>query len=274
MATQPVLKKELMEKEGVAVLTLNRPEKRNALSKELLQRILEALKEIREKDTIRSVVTTGSGNSYSSGLDLYDLRDTWTRRRKWYEESTVQKIINTLRLMPQVTLAAVNGYCLGGGLALLNGHDLAIAAQSAQFGMPEIIRGSFGQTATSTLFHTGIPVKKAFFIQITGKNLTAEQAEKVGLVSEVVPDGELMKAALGLAREIASRNPVALEHAKIAAYMERDVEFSKALRIDELVSHRMRAYTDPLADVGGYLKSQKGGGGLAYRKEKSGKDKT
>ncbi len=75
-----------------------------------------------------------------------------------------------------------------------------------------------------------------------------------------------MKTALSLAKEIASRNPAALEHAKIAAYMERDVEFHKALRIDELVSHRMRTYTDPLADVGGYLESQKGGGSLSYRK--------
>ncbi len=265
MANKKVLEKKLMEQDGVAVLTLNRPEKRNALSKDLLQQILDALEEIRESDHIRCVVTTGSGNSYSSGLDLYDLRESWTRRRRWYEESTVQKIINVLRLMPQVTLAAVNGYCLGGGLALLNGHDLAIAAQSAKFGMPEIIRGSFGQTATSTLFHTGIPVKKAFYIQITGRNLTADQAEKIGLVSEVVPDAALMDTALGLAKEIATRNPTALEHAKIAAYMERDVEFSKALRIDELVSYRMRSYTDPLGDVNGYLKSQKGGGSLSYQ---------
>jgi len=99
--------------------------------------------------------------------------------------------------------------------------------------------------------------------------LTADQAERVGLVSEIVPDDELMETALGLAKEIATRNPVALEHAKIAAYMERDVEFSKALRIDELVSHRMRAYTDPLADVSGYLKSQKGGGSVSYREGKS-----
>lgn len=269
-----VLEKTLMEKDGVAVLTLNRPEKKNALSKELLRQILDALEDIRDNDHIKCIITTGSGDSYSSGLDLYDLRDSWTRKRKWHEESPVQKIINLLRLLPQVTIAAVNGYCLGGGLALLNGHDLAIAAQSAKFGMPEIIRGSFGQTATSTLFHTGIPLKKAFYIQLTGRNLTADDAERIGLVSQVVPDKALMETALSLAKEIATRNPVALEHAKIAAYMERDVEFSKALRIDELVSHRMRSYTDPLADVKTYLKSQKGGGSLTYQETKDKKTKT
>jgi len=268
LANKMVLQRKMMEKEGVAVLTLDRPEKKNALSKELLLEILAALEDIKDNDNVRCVLTTGSGDSFSSGLDLYDLRNSWTRRRKWHEESTVQKIISLMRLMPQITVAAVNGYCLGGGLALLNGHDLAIAAESAKFGMPEIIRGSFGQTATSTLFHTGIPVKKAFYIQLTGKNLTAHEAEKIGLVSGVVADKALMETALGLAKEIATRNPVALEHAKIAAYMERDVEFSKALRIDELVSHRMRYYTDPLADVAGYLKSQKGGGNLAYREKK------
>ena len=75
--------------------------------------------------------------------------------------------------MPQVTVAAVRGWCLGGGLALINGHDLCIAGESAKFGMPEVIRGSYGAVATSTLFHSGLPVKKAFYIQLTGRNLTA-----------------------------------------------------------------------------------------------------
>ena len=264
MEKKSVLIKEISERDGVAVLTLNRPEKKNALSHELLKEIITALKEIRENDRIRCVVTTGAGDSYSSGLDLYDLKDSWTRRRKWFQQSLTQEIVQLLRLSPQITIAAVNGYCLGGGLALLNGHDMAIGAKSAKLGMPEIIRGSFGQTATSTLFHSGIPAKKAFYVQLTGKNLTAEEAEKVGLLTQVVPDGELMDFTLALAREIATRDPVALEHAKIAAYMEIDVEFGKALRIDELVAHRMRYYTDPLRDVDGYLKSQKGGGSLHY----------
>jgi enoyl-CoA hydratase/carnithine racemase len=171
-----------------------------------------------------------------------------------------------LRGIPQVTVAAVRGWCLGGGLALVNGHDLAIAAESAKFGMPEVIRGSYGAVATSTLFHSGIPVKKAFYIQLTGRNLTAAQAERVGLVSEVVPDDQLNGYVEQLAKEIGSRNGTTLESAKIAAYMERDMDFSMALRTDDLVSHRMRYYTNPLSDVEGYLHSQKGGGTTAYVK--------
>ena len=162
--------------------------------------------------------------------------------------------------MPQVTVAAINGWCLGGGLALLNGHDLAVSCESAMFGMPEVIRGSYGAVATSTLFHSGIPIKKAFYIQLTGRNLTAAEAERIGLVSQVVPDNQLIPYVEQLAKELGSRNGATLESAKIAAYMEKDLDFDTALKTDDLVSHRMRYYTNPLSDVEGYLHSQKGGG--------------
>ena len=254
------------EDSGVAWLTLNRPEKKNAMSRQLMAEMIAILKELRENDRIRCVVTTGAGNSYSSGLDLYDLRETWKRKRGWDEGGSTYEIVKLLRTMPQVTLAAVNGWCLGGGLALLNGHDLAVACESAMFGMPEIIRGSYGAVATSTLFHSGIPFKKAFYIQLTGRNLTAAEAERVGLVSQVVPDKDFLSYVEQLAKEIGSRNGVTLESAKIAAYMEKDMDFEMALRTDDLVSHRMRYYTNPLSDVEGYLHSQKGGGSTAYVK--------
>jgi trans-feruloyl-CoA hydratase/vanillin synthase len=254
------------EESGVAWLTLNRPEKKNAMSRTLMGEIIGLLKELRDNDKIRCIVTTGAGNAYSSGLDLYDLRESWKRRRRWDEEGSTYEIVKLLRACPQVTLAAVNGWCLGGGLALLNGHDLAVAGESAMFGMPEIIRGSYGAVATSTLFHSGIPFKKAFYIQLTGRNLTAAEAERVGLVSQVVPDHQLISYVEAMAKEIGSRNGATLESAKIAAYMEKDMDFDTALRTDDLVSHRMRYYTNPLSDVEGYLHSQKGGGSTRYTK--------
>jgi len=255
------------ERTGVAWLTLNRPEKKNAMSRQLMAEMIAALKEIRENEKIKCVVTTGQGNSYSSGLDLYDLRESWRgKRRRWDEGGTTYEIVRVLRAMPQVTVAAINGWCLGGGLALLNGHDLAVSCESAMFGMPEVIRGSYGAVATSTLFHSGIPFKKAFFIQLTGRNLTAAEAERVGLVSQVVPDKDLIPTVEQLATELGTRNFATLESAKIAAYMEKDLPFDMALQTDDLVSHRMRAYTNPLNDVEGYLHSQKGGGTTGYVK--------
>lgn len=266
MAEKKLILEEISEAEGIAWLTLNRPEKKNALSRALMAELIDSLKGLRDNEKIRCIVTTGAGDSYSSGLDLYDLREIWKRRRRLEEGGSTGEIVRLLRSCPQITIAAVNGYCLGGGLALLNGHDLAIAADTAMIGMPEIIRGSYGATATPTLFHTGIPFKKAFYIQLTGRNLSGKEAERIGLVSLAVPEKELMPTVNALAREIASRDPVCLEHAKIAAYMEMDMEFGTALRADDLVAHRMRYYTNPLSDVEGYLKSQKGGPDLGYVK--------
>ncbi|MBI4529561.1 MAG: enoyl-CoA hydratase/isomerase family protein [Deltaproteobacteria bacterium] len=266
MADQKLVLEKISEAEGVAWLTLNRPEKKNALTVALLAELARILKELSNNDQIRCIVTMGSGDCYSSGRDLHDMRERYAERRRWGEHEGVADIVNILRNCPQVTVAAVKGYCLGGGLALVNGHDLAVAADTARFGMPEIIRGSYGATATPTLFHSGIPFKKAFYVQLTGRNLSGEEAERAGLVSKVVPENDLMTFVEELARELGSRNPATLEHAKIAAYMEKDVSFETAIKTDDLVSHRMRYYTNPLSDVEGYLQSQKGGGSLGYTK--------
>jgi enoyl-CoA hydratase/carnithine racemase len=266
MTDAPSLLKHVSEEEGIAWLTLNRPERKNALSKALMAEIIDCLKELRANDRIRCIVTTGAGDSFCSGLDLYDLRESWKRKRRWEEGGTAREIITILRSCPQVTIAAVNGYCLGGGLVLVNGHDLAFAADTARIGMPEVLRGSYGAIATPTLFQSGIPMKKAFYIQLSSENLTAEEAEKLGIVSKVVPEKQLMESVNRFARQIASRDPVTLEHAKIAAYMARDLDFNKALQVDDLVAHRQKFYTNPLNDVENYLRSQKGGADLGYTK--------
>ena len=256
----------ISEDEGIAWLTLNRPEKKNALSIALLSELADELRAIRDNEKIRCIVTMGAGDSYSSGRDLYDMRSQGHRRRIRGADGGVVEIVKILRSCPQITIAAVKGWCLGGGLAMINGHEIVIAADNAKFGMPEVIRGSYGATATPTLFHSGIPLKKAFYISVTGRNLTGTEAERIGLISQVVPEKELLTFVETLAREVASRNPATLEHGKIAAYMERDVDLDTALRMDDLVSHRMRYYTNPLSDVEGYLQSQKGGGTVRYKK--------
>jgi trans-feruloyl-CoA hydratase/vanillin synthase len=253
------------EKDGIAWLTLNRPEKKNALSVALLAEVSSLLRSIAENEKIRCIVTTGAGDSYSSGRDLYDMRGQDNRRRT-RAFGGVAEIVDIMRKLPQVTLAKVRGWCLGGGLALINGHDLVITSDSARFGMPEVIRGSYGATATPSLFHAGIPFKKAFYISLTGRNLTGVEAERVGLVSQVVSEKDLDSFVETLAKEIASRNGATLENAKIAAYMQKDLPFDMALRADDLVQHRLRYYTNPLNDVEGYLHSQKGGASVKYVK--------
>jgi enoyl-CoA hydratase/carnithine racemase len=160
----------------------------------------------------------------------------------------------------------VHGYCFGASLALMNMHDLVIASEEAQIGMPEIMRGSFGQIATSTLFHAQIPIKKAAWIQLTCRNVSGAEADRLGLVSHSVPDAELEEFTTGIAREIASRPAAPLEHAKIAVQMGRDLPLGDAIRLDQLVGARQAQAIDPTAEVENYLKSQKGGPSVAYRR--------
>ncbi|HME62521.1 MAG TPA: enoyl-CoA hydratase/isomerase family protein [Candidatus Binatia bacterium] len=265
MPDNKFIQPDIDENTGVAWLTLSRPEKKNALSVALLAELSIILRSLADNDKIRCIVTTGAGDSYSSGRDLYDMRGQDNRRRT-RGFGGVAEIVDIMRKLPQVTVAKVRGWCLGGGLAMINGHDLVISSDTAKFGMPEVIRGSYGATATPSLFHAGIPFKKAFYISLTGRNLTGTEAERIGLVSQVVPEKELDGFVDTLAKEIGSRNGATLENAKIAAYMQKDLPFDMALRADDLVQHRLRYYTNPLNDVEGYLHSQKGGGTVKYVK--------
>jgi len=260
MPKAPLVLCDIDEDAGRADLILNRPAKKNALSRELLGQLEDAIVGLKTNEKVRSIVLSGAGDCFSSGRDLYDMRESRDAPERWGEvRGQTIAIVKALRAAPQITIASVHGYCLGGGMVLMNACDLAIAADDAVIGMPEILRGSYGRTATPTLFHSGIPIKQAFLIQLTGRNLSGADAARMGLVSQAVPWAERETAVNTLVGELAALNPVALEHAKIAAYTEMDMSFDQALKADDAVSHRLRFYTNPLADVEGYLKSQKRG---------------
>jgi enoyl-CoA hydratase/carnithine racemase len=258
---------EVLDQGGVARIVLNRPEKRNALNEELVQGVFEALEEVRSDSSLRVVVTRGAGPAYSAGLDLYYLQEASAREPgDWDRPTATVSLFRAVRAFPRVTIAQVHGHCLGGSLALMNSHDLVVAARSAQIGMPEILRGSFGQMATSTLYHAGVPVKKAALIQLTGENLSGEQADRLGLISLAVDDAQLEAVTTALAQQIASRHPAALATAKIAAQMGRDLPLDQAMQLDRLLGGWQRLAVDPLAEVSGYLESQRGGTNLDYRR--------
>ena len=253
---------------GVAYITLNRPDKRNALSRKLLAELTNIIQEIRDREEIRCIVLAGAGNAFCSGRDLRDMRvaSESGRAAKWNRsEGSAMGIVKLLRDCSQITIAKVQGFCLGGGLVLVNACDMAIAADDAQLGLPEILRGSYGSAATPTLFHSRLPIKTAFYLSLTGRNLSGVEAARVGLVSRSVPPDRLDEFVDELALEIGSRNGTALAHAKIAAYTQLDLPFDLAAKADDAIAHRMRFYTDPLSDVDGYLLSQKGGGNLDYK---------
>jgi trans-feruloyl-CoA hydratase/vanillin synthase len=252
---------------GVARIVLNRPDKRNCWNRPLCLAFIEALDIIRADKELKVVVTKGAGTVYSSGLDLNFLREVSNGPLlDWDRPNLTIQIAEAVRVFPRIMIAQVHGYCLGGALGIMNCHDLVYAADDAQLGMPEILRGSFGQLVTSTLLHGGLPVKKLAHIALVGRNITGREADALGIISQAVPADELERFTIGIAREIASRHLAPLEHHKITVQMGRDLTISQAIQLDQLVGQRMRRAMDPLGDVESYLKSQKGGPNPVYKR--------
>jgi trans-feruloyl-CoA hydratase/vanillin synthase len=252
---------------GVARIILNRPDKRNCWNRPLCIAFVQALELIRADKELKVVITKGAGSVYSSGLDLNFLREVSNGPLlDWDRPNLTIQIAEALRVFPRIMIAQVHGYCLGGALGIMNCHDLVYAAEDAQLGMPEILRGSFGQLVTSTLLHGGLPVKKLAHVALVGRNITGREADALGIVSQAVPPAELEAHTVAIAREIASRHLAPLEHHKITVQMGRDLSLSQAIQLDQLVGQRLRRAMDPLGDVEGYLKSQKGGPNVVYKR--------
>ena len=263
----PELILERLDGAGVARIILNRPDKRNCWNRPLCLAFLESLDIIRADRELKVVITKGAGSVYSSGLDLNFLREVSNGPLlDWDRPNLTIQIAEAVRVFPRIMIAQVHGYCLGGALGIMNCHDLVYAADDAQLGMPEILRGSFGQLVTSTLLHGGLPVKKLAHIALVGRNITGTEADALGIISQAVPAAELEKFTLGIAREIASRHLAPLEHHKITVQMGRDLSVAQAIQLDQLVGQRLRRAMDPLGDVESYLKSQKGGPNLVYKR--------
>jgi enoyl-CoA hydratase/carnithine racemase len=263
----PELVLERLEDAGVARIILNRPDKRNCLNEPLVAAFFESLDLIRGDRDLKVVITKGAGAAYSSGLDLNFLRAMNSGAvRDWDRASPTIRLAESLRIFPRITIAQAHGYCLGGALGIMNMHDIVIAADDAQLGMPEILRGSFGQFVTGTLLNGRIPIKKVTFMQLVGRNISGAEADRIGVVSMSVPAAELETAAIGIAREIASRHLAPLEHAKIAVQIGRDLSLSQAIQLDQLVGARLRASMDPTGDIESYLQSQKGGPNPGYKR--------
>ncbi len=263
----PELVLERLDDAGVARITLNRPDKRNCWNQPLCVAFLEALDFIRADSELKVVISRGAGPAYSSGLDLNFLREISSGPPPdWDRPSLTIQIAEALRAFPRISIAQVHGYCLGGALGIMNCHDLVYAAEDAQLGMPEILRGSFGQLVTSTLLHSGLPVKKLAHIALVGRNISGAEASALGIVSQAVAGDRLETHTLGIAREIASRHLAALQHHKIAVQMGRDLPLAQAIKLDQLVGQRLRRALDPLDDVEAYLDSQKGGPNLSYKR--------
>ncbi|MBN9427232.1 MAG: enoyl-CoA hydratase/isomerase family protein [Burkholderiales bacterium] len=207
----------LIEKhENHAVLTLNRPDKRNAVNIELADAIIAALTELEE---VPVIVVTGAGDrAFCAGVDLKERKRTWStslgvaRGQYWVD------VNEAIRKHPSVFIAAVNGFALGGGLTLVNNCELAVAADSATFGMPELSFGVFPGLAGPTTMRRILPKHAAQMI-FTAQRIDAQTALRWGIINEVVEPQRLLQRANELAAAVGQWSNITLGFAK-RAYRE------------------------------------------------------
>ncbi|WUH98567.1 enoyl-CoA hydratase/isomerase family protein [Spirillospora sp. NBC_00431] len=235
--------------DGVARITLNRPEKRNAMSRAARAALIEVLD--RCDGDVRVIILTGAGPAFCAGVDLKESAQEPmdTDRRGAGRRTSWLAVQERIRQHSAIVIAAVNGFALGGGLTLINSSDLAIAADDAPIGMPEVGFGLYpGLAGPSTQLRLG--AKRAAWMVLTADRITGETAAEWGLVNLAVPAAELQSAALELAQRVARHNGVTLTQAKralheIPMYIS---DWTKALEYGEDVRNQIAARSDVLDD--------------------------
>ncbi len=206
------------ERRGVtALLTLNRPDRRNALSRALIVALGEAIARAGADSAVRAVVLTGAGASFCAGMDLAELQQSLGARAEespvWDDALRLAAVYESLYALPKPTVAAVNGAAVAGGAGLVSVCDLALAAPGAKFGYPEARRGLVAAMVMPHLMrHVG--ERMARYLLLTGELIDATEAQQSGLVNAVVPAEELVARALGWCRSCAEGGPAALARTK------------------------------------------------------------
>jgi enoyl-CoA hydratase len=217
----------LVEKrDKVAVITINRPDKLNALNSKVHTEGVAALDELRKDDSVRVVVITGAGEkSFIAGADISEFADqTPISQRNLFHEKT---FFNSIDAFPKPVIAMINGFCLGGGNELALACDIRIASENAKFGQPEINLGIMcGGGGTQRLTHL-IGEGRAMEIILSGDMIDAPTALQFGLVNHVYPLAELEAKTMELANKIAEKAPIALQLSKEA------VKFASKSNLDE-----------------------------------------
>ncbi len=225
--TQPIVRLDVAD--GVALVTLDRPPV-NALSREMRRRIVATFDEISARDDIRCAVLTGAGKVFCAGADLKDRPDPDIAGDFLEHNRITRETGNSIRECAKPVIAAVNGAALGAGLGLMAACDVLYAAEEATFGMPEINVGlAGGASMLRTLFGRST-ARRMFF---TGQRLTARELLDRNVLEDVVPLGELLAVTTSLAREIASKAPLAVVYAKRAANMVELMPQRDAYRFEQ-----------------------------------------
>jgi enoyl-CoA hydratase/carnithine racemase len=216
----------LVQQEGhVVTLTLNRPEKKNPLSQELVNELLWAFDDAEEADDVRVIVLTGAGNAFSAGADLKGMS---SGRGKLEKKGEFDDLLLRLGKLEKPIIARVPGYVMGGAMGIVACCHFVVACESALLGTPEIKRGLFPMMIMAVLQQV-IQPRELLDLMLLGEKISAAKAKEIGLITEVVPDGQLDARVAELAAQLANQSPTAMRMGLRAYNEQRRMPLEKAL---------------------------------------------
>lgn len=213
----------------IALIELNRPKELNALNLQLMGEVRDALKELDQDDDVRVIVITGNERAFAAGADIKQMAGKTTVDMWKTDQFSTWDQINKTR---KPIIAAVSGFALGGGCELAMTCDMIVASETAQFGQPEIKIGVMPGAGGTQRLTKALGKAKAMEMVLTGKFISAEEAEKLGLVNRVVPVELYMTETLKLAKEIASMSPLAVQMAKESVKRSFEVPLEEGLHFE------------------------------------------
>lgn len=230
--------------DGIAVLTINRPERLNAMDAEHYRALSAAWVRVRDDEAIHVAIVTGAGErSFTTGADLKSvIGRTPALSELWLTQKDA--LLNRGLEVWKPVIAAINGYCLGGGMTLMLATDIRVAASHATFGLSEVKRGIIAANGGTQRILAQVPYAIAMEMLLVGETFDAEAAARWGLVNKVVPAADLMETARDYARRIAANGPLAVRAAKELAVRGQDLDLAAGLRMEQLVAHILNLSAD------------------------------
>jgi enoyl-CoA hydratase len=240
--------------EPVAVVRLNRPEQRNALSNQLMGELVGALENLDADEAIRCIVLTGDDKAFAAGADIKELADA--THFELYFGGRIDRW-DAIRKTRTPIVAAVSGYCLGGGCELAMACDLIVASETAQFGQPETNLAVLPGAGGTQRLTRAIGKSKAMDVILTGRFLSAQEAEQAGLVARVFPQESWLADAKDVAASIAERSPVGVRLAKEAVNQAFETTLAAGLDAERKAFHLALSSEDAQEGLTAFLEKRK-----------------
>jgi len=245
----------LVTKDGaVGIVQLNRPKVLNALNFEVMSELVSALEELDRESAVKVIILTGSERSFAAGADLAEMSqatpvDLVLGRRF--------ELWDRIRKISKPIIAAVSGYCLGGGNELAMNCDLIVASETATFGQPEVNVGIIPGAGGTQRLPRVVGKYKAMEMILTGKSVSADEAYRIGLVNRVVPPESLMEEAKKIATDIASKPPISIRSAKEAILKAQDTTLEVGLEFERKAFYMLFATEDGKEGMKAFLEKRK-----------------